>query len=196
MILPPTGKGVATAKPRVTGTELRLAIRSLEEIDIDTNVTCVKIEPDDTATLGEVSADVAKYTPTLPEVAAPIFNPDIVTVTAAPAEIETPDVVKTNEVVVLALHVKVRPDMLLSLVPTVGKVLAKKADGYVIVIALPALRGEDGENPIVILTLSFPAIRSDDAMTNKTFLTCPNIAPDDSDNDGTVSAELCRYTAP
>ncbi len=128
-MFPPTGKGDVTAKPRVTGTEWRPAMRSLEDMDIETNVTRVKIAPDDTATLDKVSADVCKYTLTLPGVAPPSFSPEIVRVTELPAEIVTPVVVKTTDVDELALDASVRPDMLLSLAPTVGDEVAKKADG-------------------------------------------------------------------
>ena len=60
------------------------------------------------------------------------------------------------------------------------------------VMVPPGLIGEEGENPTVIGTLVLPAMRSDDAMTKETSLTCPNIAPDATGKDGTVSAELSR----
>lgn len=189
-MFPPTGSGVVTAKPRVTGTEARLATRSLGEMDIETNVTRVKMAPDETAALGKVSVVVCKYTPTLPGLAPPIVKPDMVRITAAPAVTLTPPVVMTNDVAVVALEAKVRPEMLLSLVPIDGVETEKNAIGYVIVMVLPAARGEVGENPTVILTSLLPAIRSVDAMVKNTFFTCPNTDPDGNGSDGTASAEL------
>ncbi len=112
-MLPPAGNDVVAAKPKVTGTEERLATRSLEATENETNVTLVNMAPDDTATLDEVSADVVMKTPTLPAVAPPIVRPDIVRVTAVPAEIVVPAVVRTNDVVALALDVNVKPETLL-----------------------------------------------------------------------------------
>ncbi len=63
-------------------------------------------------------------------------------------------------------------------------------------MVLPGSRGEDGENPTVTFTFSFPAMRSDDAIVNDTPFTCPNIAPEDNGSDGTVSVELSRCTEP
>ena len=196
VMLPPTGNGVVELKPKVMGTEVRCAIRSLKEIDNETNVTCVKMPPDDTAVLDKVSAEVCMYTPTLPEVAPPIVKPDIVRETIAPADIVAPDVVKTKDVAVVVLQLKVKLDILTSLKPTVGVQNAKKADGYVSVIVPPGLSDVDGENPIVIGTPTLPAIRSDDDITKEAFFTCPKMLPDETGNDGTVSAELSRKTDP
>jgi hypothetical protein len=142
-------------------------------MDMETNVTRVDMAPDAIATLAKVSVDVCMYTPTLPDVVPPIVNPDIVSVTVAPEEMLTPAVVKTNDVVVVALDVNVKPAMLLAVVPTVGVQKAKKERGYVSVIVPPELRGEEGENPIVIGTLALPAMRSDGAITKVVACTCP-----------------------
>ncbi len=115
VMVPPIGNDVVAAKPKVTGTEVRLATRSFEAIENETNVTLVSMAPDDTATLDEVSADVVMNTPTLPAVAPPIVKPDIVIVTkenviAVPAGIVAPAVVRTNDVAELVLEVNVNPD--------------------------------------------------------------------------------------
>ena len=192
MIVPPIGKEVEAEKLNVIGTPVRLAIRSLEAIENETNVTCVNIPPLLTATLGSVSADVSKYTLTLAAVTPPMTKPEIVTVNAEAAGMEAPAVVITREVAVVALHVPVKLTMLLIPAVIVGVVGAKKAVGYVSVIVLPGLSNVEGVKPSVAGTLDFAAIRSDDVNENVTAVTCPIMVPDGTGSEISVSAELLR----
>ena len=58
-MLPPTCKEVVAEKDNEIETAARLAMRSLSAIDKETNVTRVNMAPDDTAALGNASAEVS-----------------------------------------------------------------------------------------------------------------------------------------
>jgi hypothetical protein len=128
-MVPPAGRGVAGVKDRVTGTEALPAMRSVEAIANDTDLTCPVMPPDSTAKLGNVSADVRTVTPGAPAVNAPIMIPEIVTVNTD-VPIAAPDVVITTDVAAVAPHVAVRPETLLAPDATVGVTDgAKKPEG-------------------------------------------------------------------
>ena len=129
MIVPLIGTGVVAEKPNVISTADFPDIRSLEEMENETKVTCVKMPPLLTAALGNVSADVSTVMPTPPAVTDPIVKPEIVTVNAAEAGMVAPAVVMTSDVAVVALHAPVRLAILLLPDKTVGVVVAKKAEG-------------------------------------------------------------------
>ena len=64
-----------------------------------------------------MSDDVCKLTPTEPAVASPIVKPVIVIVKTE-GSMDAPDVMNTTAVVVMLLHVAVRPETLLAPDPT------------------------------------------------------------------------------
>ena len=128
-MVPPEGMGVLGVKASVTETEVFPATRSGDAMMNDVKVTCVNIPPDATAVEARVSTDVLTLTPTAPAVTEPIVNPLIVTVNAD-APIVAPDVVITNDVAVVGLHVTVSPAMLLAPDATLGVLdEAKKPEG-------------------------------------------------------------------
>jgi hypothetical protein len=76
-----------------------------------------------------------------------------------------PDVVITTSLVVVALHVAVKPATLLAPEATVGITEeAKKLEGYETVRALPERMGEDGEKTRVTEMGDFPSSRSEVAI--------------------------------
>jgi hypothetical protein len=165
------GKGVVAEKPNVIGTAVFADMRSVDVIEKEIKVTCVKMPPLLTAALGSVSVDVSTVTAIAPAVTGPMVKPDIVTVNATAAGMLAPAVVITTDVAVVALHVPVRLATLLCPEVIVGVVVAKNAEGYVRVMVLPGLSKDEGVKPSVTGTFVLAAMRSDDAMPNEIALT-------------------------
>ena len=85
----------------------------------------------------------------------------------------------------------------LPLICTLGDpALAKKPDGYASMMVLPAASAP----PAVLVKLNvaaaglFPATRSDAAIANETFITCPPTTPELTPKDATRSALVATVT--
>ena len=114
---------------------------------------------------------------------SPIMRPVTVAVTAVLAAIACVAVVMTIWVLVGTATEPVGP---LPLIDTPGVPdEAKKPDGYVNVMALPAVSAPPAVvvNENVASADALPATRSDAAIANEAFVTCPPITPDATPED-------------
>ena len=121
MILPPIGRAAEVVNASVTATPVAPATRLPAAMVMDTAVGLLMLPLGAPADAAVLPADVCTVMPVVePAVAAPMVNPESVMVTAAPAGMLAPEVVRSIEVAVVAAGARDREFTLAPLAAKVG----------------------------------------------------------------------------